>query len=201
MATRVSSKLEESDYRGAVRLACSEDVIAEHNTHTLEDLRAKHPPPHPGSIIADMDYSAPLSFPIDIQIPVILKAIVSFPIGSKGGLDGLLPQHLKDLTGPTAGDGGVSLLSSLAGLITLILESKTPPAIRPLFFWCQFDSFNKEGWWDSPLSYGVYPQKTSFKMHLSTRLGVYPTTLVPKSTWVWDLRRCQDSGLCCPNLP
>ena len=37
----------EGDYKGAVRLACSEDVIAEHNDHTLEALRAKHPRPHP----------------------------------------------------------------------------------------------------------------------------------------------------------
>jgi hypothetical protein len=32
LAARVSSKLEEGDYKGAVRLACSRDTIAEHST-------------------------------------------------------------------------------------------------------------------------------------------------------------------------
>jgi hypothetical protein len=132
LAARVSSKLEESDYKGAVRLVCSEDVFATHDSHTLEALRAKHPPPHPNLQTSDADYSAPLSFHLDTG--VVMKAISSFPKGSGGGPDGLLPQHLKDLTGPTAGDGGVSLLSSLVGLLTLILEGRTPQAIRPIIF-------------------------------------------------------------------
>ena len=32
------------------------------------------------------------------------------------GVDGLLPQHFKDLTSPLAGDGGASLLTALVGL-------------------------------------------------------------------------------------
>ena len=34
-AMRISMKLKEGDCRGAVRLACSEDVFAERNSHTL----------------------------------------------------------------------------------------------------------------------------------------------------------------------
>ena len=81
LAARVSIKLEESDYRGAVRLACSEDVIAEHNSQTLEALREKHPPAHPNSTVVDMDYSPSLSFSIDTE--VVQKAIRSFPNGSR----------------------------------------------------------------------------------------------------------------------
>ena len=47
-------------------------------------------------------------------------------MGSGGGQDALLPQHLKDLISPSAGDGGTSLQSALVGLATLILEG-TPP--------------------------------------------------------------------------
>ena len=45
LAGRVSSKLEEGDYRGAVRLVCSEDVIAEHSSHIpyMPLYRLKHP--------------------------------------------------------------------------------------------------------------------------------------------------------------
>ena len=66
--------------------------------------------------------------------------------------------------GCTAGDGGVSLLSSLVDLLTLILEGKTPPAIRPLFFGT---NLNEEERWDSPHSCGVYHQKIGFKMCLA----------------------------------
>ena len=44
LAARVSSKLEEGDYRGAVRLACSRDTIAEHSLSNIETMRLKHPP-------------------------------------------------------------------------------------------------------------------------------------------------------------
>ena len=49
LASRVSMKLEEGDFRGAIRLACSEDTIAESNDTTFAALQLKHPPPHPSS--------------------------------------------------------------------------------------------------------------------------------------------------------
>ena len=42
LVNRVSSKLEEGDYIGAVRIACSEDVITEYSTEILEALTSKH---------------------------------------------------------------------------------------------------------------------------------------------------------------
>ena len=47
LAKRVSSKLEDGDYRGAVRIACSEDAIGEVSDDTLSALQRKHPSPHP----------------------------------------------------------------------------------------------------------------------------------------------------------
>ena len=47
LASRVASKLEEGDYKGAVRLACVDDTIAENSPATLESLRQKQPEPHP----------------------------------------------------------------------------------------------------------------------------------------------------------
>ena len=117
-------------YRGAVRLACSEDVLAEHSDSIHEPLRLKHPPPHADSSINNLEQASPLPFPIDADL--IMKAIVSFPNGSGGGPDGLLPQYLKDLTGPSAGEGSVLLLKSLVGIITLILEGRIPKSICPL---------------------------------------------------------------------
>ena len=57
LAARVSSKLEDSDIRGAIRLAASEDSLAPFSDVTAEALRSKHPsrantnspPPPPSS--------------------------------------------------------------------------------------------------------------------------------------------------------
>ena len=43
VARRVSRKLEESNIKGAVRLATSEDILAEENDSTISALRSKHP--------------------------------------------------------------------------------------------------------------------------------------------------------------
>ena len=51
LAKRVSSKLEEGDYKGAVRIACSEDSIADITDETISALLDKHPAPHPESHI------------------------------------------------------------------------------------------------------------------------------------------------------
>ena len=44
ISKRISSKLEEGDYKGAVRLAYSEDTFAEPSLDTIEALKAKHSP-------------------------------------------------------------------------------------------------------------------------------------------------------------
>ena len=43
LAAHVSGKLEEGDFRGAVRLACSDDTLAPMNEPTFEALQEKHP--------------------------------------------------------------------------------------------------------------------------------------------------------------
>ena len=50
LAKRVSSKLEDGDYRGVVRIVCSEDAIAELSDDTLSALQRKHPSPHPETV-------------------------------------------------------------------------------------------------------------------------------------------------------
>ena len=46
LAGRVSAKLEEGDFKGAVRLACSEDRFALPNETTLCILKNEHPDAH-----------------------------------------------------------------------------------------------------------------------------------------------------------
>ena len=177
LASRVSSKLEEGDYRGAVRLACSEDVIAEPSRETLQALQAKHPAPPPDSNISTFEPSSSLAFNIDTQI--IMRVISSFPKGSGGGPDGLLPQHLKDLTSPSAGDGGTSLLTALVGLITLILEGRTPTPIRPLFFGANLTALTKKCGGIRPIAVGYTLRRLASKCASLHALETIPNLLAP----------------------
>ena len=178
LASRVSSKLEEGDYRGAVRLACSEDAIAEPSSETLQALKAKHPLPPPDSDIPSLEHTSPLAFTVDTQ--VIMKVISSFPKGSSGGFDGLLPQHLKDLTSPSAGDGGASLLTALVGLTTLILEGRTPTSICPLFFGANLTALTKKSGGIRPIAVGCTLRRLASKCASLHALESIPQMLAPR---------------------
>ena len=158
-ASRVSMKLEEGDFRGAVRLACSEDSIAASSDATFAALQFKHPPPHPDSFIPPLPQD-PVAPTLSVSIDEVAKAIRSLPNGSAGGPDGLRPQHLKDLTDPSSEGGGHALLSALASFLSLVLSGGTPLSIRPYFFGANlFALEKKEGgggeayrrWLHSPL--------------------------------------------------
>ena len=177
IAVRVSGKLEEADYRGAVRLVSSEDVIADHCVSTLEALKKKHPPPHKDSSMPNVVSGKSLSFSIDAAF--ISKAIMSFPNGSSGGCDGLRPQHLKDLTGPSAGDGGVLLLKALEGLLTLILEGRTPSEIQPILFGASLTPLKKKSGGIRPIAVGCTFRRLASKCAVIHALDSIPELMVP----------------------
>ena len=77
----MASKLEEGKFKGAVRLACAVNVMADHSLETLETLEAlerKHPEAHPDSSI--MLPPDPSLFSFSISQSTISKVISSFPI-------------------------------------------------------------------------------------------------------------------------
>ena len=150
LASRVSSKLEEGDFKGAVRLACTEDTIADKSDATLEALKLKHPPPHPDSSIPPLPEALPT---ITVSEEEIVGAIKSFPNGSAGGPDGLRPQHLKDMTHPSVIEGS-ALISALARFATLVLQGKIPAAIRPLFFGASLIALAKKDGGVRPIAVG-----------------------------------------------
>ena len=64
----------------------------------------------------------------------ILEAIKTFPAGSTGGLDGLRPQHIKDMTSPITGIAGKHLVTSLAEFANMCLAGCVPASVRPVFY-------------------------------------------------------------------
>ena len=152
LAARVSCKLEEGDFRVAIRLVCSEDYIAEVDEATLAALRSKHPPPHPNSCIPPVPEE--LAPTILVSKEEIAHAISSFPNGSSGEPDGLRPQHLKNLISTSAERGGRELLRALTSFVNLVLDGKTPPSARPFFFGATLIPLGKKGGGIRPIAVG-----------------------------------------------
>jgi hypothetical protein len=148
----ISLKLEEGDFKGAIRLASSVDAIAPSNEATYAALLAIHPHPHPLSSLppAPSPSDCPL---LSIPPDMIGRTILSFPPGSAGGPDGLRPQHLKDLIN-TSSSSVSSFLASLSAFVSLVLKGETPAEIRPLFFGARLTAINKKGGGIRPIAVG-----------------------------------------------
>ena len=110
LAGRVSAKLEEGDFKGAVRLASSEDSIAVPSSETLATLWEKYPLPHPDSAIPLVS-TEDQPMPVQVSEDEVARAICSFPCGSAGGPDALRPQHLKDMISKSALGGWADVAS------------------------------------------------------------------------------------------
>ena len=149
LGKRVSSKLEEGDFRGAVRLACSVDRMAPFNSGTFEALKDKHPPPHPETITPP----PPDPTPVQVDPLSVVYAIKSFPKGSARGPDRLRPQHLKDLL-QVDGDEDSRFLQSLASFCTLVMEGRVPSTIRPFFFGASLVALEKKSGGVRPIAVG-----------------------------------------------
>ena len=130
LATRVTTKLEEGDFKGAVRLACSEDSFADLSNDTIAALKSKHPAPHPDTKIPMPPDAS--NVPVPIAEEEVARAVHSFPNGSAGGPDGLRPQHLKDLISVSAERGGRELLGALTNFTNLVLRGGLPNQFGPL---------------------------------------------------------------------
>ena len=151
LADRVAAKLEEGDYKGAVRLAYSNDSMASNDEATYIALQQKHPAQH-------LDSSFPIapsqSAGIEVSGDDMIRAINSFPAGSAGGPDGLQPQHFKDLIAPGADDSRQALVPALVSFTELVLNGKTPAFIRPFFFGATLIALEKKGGGVRPIAVG-----------------------------------------------
>ena len=177
LATRVSLKLEEGDFRGAVRLACSDDSLADMTETTYTALQQKHPAPHPQSSIPQPPER--LSFP-PVTEGEIAQAIKSFPNGSAGGPDGLRPQHLKDLIATGAGVGCEALLCALVPFIELVLSGNTPVSIRSFFFGANLIALQKKDGGIRPIAVGCTLRRLAAKVAGMKVVDQMATLLAPR---------------------
>ena len=125
----ISSKLDEGNVKGGIRLAASDDKIAPFSTDNYQKLLSKHP--QRAKFAAPNPKKLDSFFVTDFDL---YKAIMSFPNGSAAGPDKMFPQIFKDLVSKSNGSAGLNFLKSLTKLINLIGDGKIPELLRP-FFW------------------------------------------------------------------
>ena len=159
LAARVSAKLEEGDFRGAVRLASSDDTLVPINEATFEALKAKHPPSHPQTALPPVNDNLQISI---VTVEEIIQAIHSFPKSSAGGPDGLRPQHLKDMM--SVDISCLDLLPNLTSFVQLVLEGRTPQSIQPFFFGANLTAIQKKGGGIRPIAVGCTLRRLSAKV-------------------------------------
>jgi hypothetical protein len=175
LARAVAVKLEESNYKGAVRLVCSEDTIAPHSAATLQALRDKNPPgPSDRRAPPAPDSSAP-SYTADES--AIRKALFSFPPGSSGGPDGLTAQHLRDMVA-CEGEAG-SLLTAITSLTNRVMSGGVPESSRPIFFGGRLVALNKKDGGIRPIVVGSTFRRLASKVVNNLALQKMASVLSP----------------------
>ena len=93
----MASKLEDGNFKAALRLICSDDTPALDNQDTFQALLDKHPQaPEDRKPFQDPKESSRFT-PFQASFSDVSKALRSFPLGSSGGPDGVTPRHLRDL--------------------------------------------------------------------------------------------------------
>ena len=98
----ISSQLDESNVKGGIRLAASDDKIAPFSTDNYQKLLSKHP--QRAKIAAPNPEKMDSFFVTDF---FIYKAIMSFPNGSAAGPDKIVPQIFKDLVSKSNSSAGL----------------------------------------------------------------------------------------------
>ena len=161
-AKMVAKKLANCDIKGAVRIISSEDRILPFDDDTLAELRSKHPAPHPNSRVpVHPDSIAEAA--LQLTESQVLKSIQSFPGGSAGGCDLLLPQHLKDLTSKKTGESGIRLLGCITSLCNKMLRGGIPDDILPFLYGASMIAFSKPNGGIRPIAIGTTLRRLTAK--------------------------------------
>ena len=152
LADKISEKISEGNIKGAVRLASSDCSLIPPDAETASILRDKHPSKAPSSSSAVTSSLTTTQYHTDES--EVLQAIRSFPNGSGGGLDGLKPQHLKDLVGSGGREHESRLLKSLTHFVNLVLDRCVPQEIRSIFFGASLCALRKKDGGVRPIAIG-----------------------------------------------
>ncbi|KAL0841226.1 hypothetical protein ABMA28_014960 [Loxostege sticticalis] len=148
----IESKISDGDLRGASNLLFSNDVVAPDCPETLSTLADKHPAPAATLLLPNPPI--PDSAHLLTKEDEVMASIFSFKSGSASGLDGLSPQHLKDLLSVSVGDTGRVLLHNLTLLINLMLSGKVNSQICDILYGANLIALKKKDGGIRPIAVG-----------------------------------------------
>ena len=158
---QVSAKLGIGDFKGAVRLVSSKDVVLKPTPEIISKLRDKHPPLH-------KDAKIPLFQALEgviCDVSQLKKAIGSFPNGSGGGPDGLLPQHIKDCSEESMGGQSTKFLETLVKFYNnIVFPGKIPVQACHVFFGANLIALSKPDGGIRPIAVGMTLRRLASKV-------------------------------------
>lgn len=101
-----------------------------------------HPSPSRQNVLPDPSNKNPIY--LEVETNQVQDSILSFPHGLASGLDGISPQHLKDLISKSANEQGNKLLENIIKLINFMLKGKVNSEIVKFFYGANLCSLNKK---------------------------------------------------------
>lgn len=161
LGKKVESKISEGDIKGAIQILTSSETLATKNEETIKILEYKHPP-HEKEMCFPSSPEEILK--INFLNLEIKKSISSFRPGSAGGIDGLRPQHLKDLVSENLGTFSSNLLSAISSFINHVHNASVPLCVSPIFFGASLCAFNKKDGGIRPIAVGMTMRRLSAKL-------------------------------------
>ena len=151
MSKRVSRKIEAFDIKGAIRVASSDEQMADaSDVSVVNELKEKHPP----RSFCDINNPLPANeSPVTCHPSDVRDAIQSFPFGSAAGPDRVTPQILKDLISQR-GEASEPFLVSLSSFINILLAVKVSDSVRPFLFGATLFASSKKSGGVRPIAVG-----------------------------------------------
>ena len=107
----------------------------------------------------------------------VLAAIRSFPSGSSGGIDGFIPQHLKDLVGEASLES--PLVVALTGFVNTLLRGECPQDIIPSLFGGRLLALAKKDGGIRPIAVGSVWRRLASKCVSTYAIGATRDLLAP----------------------
>jgi hypothetical protein len=176
LARAVTVRLEEGNFKGAVRRLASDEALAPPTPETLRKLQEKHPlAPSDRRPFPPVD---PSQSQIFFEEAAVRRAILSFPPGSSGGPDGLTPQHIRDLI--TFEGQSSPLLVAITALVNSIAAGGgMPDSVKPYFFGGRLIALSKKDGGIRPIVVGQTLRRLTSKLISSYATEKVAGSLMP----------------------